>query len=392
MTNFRTANTPTLNNVRGFCVHLPQWTRTIRSSLKGWRYDMRWERIEKSDTMELVILLMEDNQNRASYETGMELWRLVLPEARADLDMQQQHHQLEVEAEFKVAHLEWVLGQALYSTLQPEITKTVEETQRALHRTEAAIKKVQEENENALKQITTLNESNVAMNDAIMQATKEHAALRRSNEALRNVLALAEHALTAKGAAKVKTAAKVKALEAIKELHEVVWGRGPDPVADDEHYVEPYEVRKCWFETPPEEELLGKVVDLVVEATDLNHLMARRYVLSSLPFVVLPDRWDKFQQSLPALRVFVGAELQETQEEPGPIECWFTDRVTENKIAVIKLVREFSGLGLLEAKEATECNGHFLVPFALWPHWQEEIAKQSAAQWTYRYGSSSKTP
>jgi hypothetical protein len=41
--DFRKDNTKRVNDIRGFCMQLPQWTRTIRSCLKNWRYQMRWE-------------------------------------------------------------------------------------------------------------------------------------------------------------------------------------------------------------------------------------------------------------------------------------------------------------------------------------------------------------
>jgi hypothetical protein len=393
MTNFKQSNTFDLNNVRGFCVHLPQWTRTIRSSLKGWRFDMRWEQNQKTEAMELVVFLVEDNQNRASYETGMELWRLVVPEARPGCDVQQQHRGLETEAEFKVAHLEWVLGQALYSTLQPEIVKAVEEIQRVLRRTEADLKKAVEENENAVAEISKLNESNVAMNDNLTLACKDHSDLRRYNETLRNALDLAEHALVVTGT-KPRSEARVKALEAIKALHEVVQVHLDDSDSPytgcmgDGEPEPPYVVRKCWFDSVPDESLINRTAELVGAASGLTTEAATKYLFAHRAFVVLPDRWDAFAAGIKKLDVDLRVESTEPPVPAKPIqhyECWFTDQVVEKKILVIKLVREFSGLGLKEAKEATECNGHFFVPFALWPHWQEEIAKTTAL-WTYKFG------
>jgi hypothetical protein len=33
-----------LNNVMGFCLEFPRWTRTVRICFRGWRFDAKEER------------------------------------------------------------------------------------------------------------------------------------------------------------------------------------------------------------------------------------------------------------------------------------------------------------------------------------------------------------
>ena len=391
MSDFKNANTFSLNDVHGFCMSVPQWTRTQRSSLKGWRYDMRWERNEKK-IWELVVWLMEDNQHQASYETGMLLWRLALPEARPGSDSRYQHQQVETEAEFKVANFEWVLGQGLCVTLKAEIDKRTDEMRLDLKRALA-------ENKDGFEQLEKAKEAQAAASTRLDELSQKLNKTNKTNEAQRNVLALAEHALTVRGKAKVKAEAKVKALEALKELHEAThpisgqeWGRGPDSVDDAEPYTgcmgdpdsePPYVVRKCWFETTPAGNLLDGTAALVAAASGLTPEAALKTVYGNRNFVVLPDRWDAFDTGLKQLGVDVCVES--TDPPVAHYECWFTEQVTKEKIRVIKTVREFSGLGLKEAKDATECNGHFFISTRCWSGWQEEIAKLPEARWTYKF-------
>ncbi|MFA5186533.1 MAG: hypothetical protein WC551_08675 [Patescibacteria group bacterium] len=125
--DFKKNNTKRVNDIQGFTMCLPQWTRTLRSCLKNWRWETRWEKPEgfgkEHRESELVVRLVEDaSRHSTEFETQLVMWRIPKPNAAPD-----PRGIAEGDAGFRVAQMEWLLGTALMSTIQPLLDKLQQE-------------------------------------------------------------------------------------------------------------------------------------------------------------------------------------------------------------------------------------------------------------------------